>query len=220
MTTACWTIRWAQDLCSQFVFPARLRRDRQGQFAPPPAPQPLPDARPNSVDPAGECPGRTGSPSRGGVYFPEWWRTTARWPVPPTAPSGETARAAKPDKVGKIRKGLTAFVDAPRVRPEQGRFQLAIVPAFRQRPADAYRLGPLQVLVNGAVPDRTRRGGRAICRCPSPNSKRTRRTSLSLRMDNLFVGPAEAGWVPPAFSGTQTASMLSSVLRPVEIVPN
>ncbi len=49
------------------------------------------------------------------------------------------------------------FVDALRVRPEQGRFQLVIGPAFRQRPADACRLGLLQVLVNGAVPDRTRR---------------------------------------------------------------
>src|SRR5271157_1222948 len=54
----------------------------------------------------------------------------------------------------KIRRGLVAFVDAPRRPSEQSRFQLAIIPAFRQRPTDPCYLRTFQVLINGAVPDR------------------------------------------------------------------
>ncbi len=58
----------------------------------------------------------------------------------------------------KIWSGLAVFVDAPRGWPEQGRFQLAIIPAFRQRPPDPRRLGAFQVLINRALPDRTAAG--------------------------------------------------------------
>jgi hypothetical protein len=51
-------------------------------------------------------------------------------------------------KTGKIRRGLAVFVDAPRGWPEQDRFQLAIIPAFRQRPPDPRRLGAFQVRLN------------------------------------------------------------------------
>ena len=42
--------------------------------------------------------------------------------------------------------GLAGFVGAPRGRPEQGLFQSAIIPAFRQRPSDPRRLRAFQIL--------------------------------------------------------------------------
>jgi hypothetical protein len=58
----------------------------------------------------------------------------------------------------KIRSGLVAVVDAPRGPPEQGRFQLALLPAFWQRPTDTRRLRAFQVFINRAVPDRAAAG--------------------------------------------------------------
>ncbi len=58
----------------------------------------------------------------------------------------------------KIRSGLAAVVDAPRSWPEQGLFQPAIIPAFRQRPTDARRLRAFQILVNRAAADRATAG--------------------------------------------------------------
>src|SRR5208283_5510399 len=64
------------------------------------APRPLPPARWNSVGPAAESPGRTGSPFRGAAYFPEWPGTTAPSTVPPTAPSAADVKVAKPGAAG------------------------------------------------------------------------------------------------------------------------
>ena len=61
-------------------------------------------------------------------------------------------------QAGKVRGGLTAFVGVPYIGAEQGFFQAAIVPAFRQRPSDSRRLRAFQVLINCAVPDRAAAG--------------------------------------------------------------
>jgi hypothetical protein len=55
---------------------------------------------------------------------------------------------------------------------------------------------------------------RALCRWPNPSSNRSRRTSLSFRMDNLFVGMYPSTW-----PWRLTCPVLSSVFRFMEMVP-
>src|ERR1035438_6793381 len=61
-------------------------------------------------------------------------------------------------KLGKIRLGLAGWVGVPRGSPEYGSLQLAIIPAFRQRPTDPRLPGASQVLRNRALRDRATAG--------------------------------------------------------------
>jgi hypothetical protein len=61
-------------------------------------------------------------------------------------------------KFGKIGLGLAGFVGAPRGSPKQSGFQLAIIPAFRQRPTDPRLVGAFQVPRNRALRDRATAG--------------------------------------------------------------
>ena len=70
-------------------------------------------------------------------------------------------------KLGIIWLRLAGLIDVPRRASKYGCLQLAIIPAFGQRPTDSCSLGAFQVLANGTLPIKRLR---AICRCPSPRS--------------------------------------------------
>src|ERR1017187_747799 len=61
-------------------------------------------------------------------------------------------------ELGKIGRRLVGRIGAPRPSPEYGRLQLAIIPAFRQRPTNPRLPGASQVLRNRALRDRTTAG--------------------------------------------------------------
>ena len=65
-------------------------------------------------------------------------------------------------KAGKIRGRSGFSYKAPHAGTEQGLFQAAIIPAFRQRPGDTDRLGAFQIVMNRTLTDRTTAGDLAL----------------------------------------------------------
>ena len=80
-----------------------------------------------------------------------------------------------------------------------------------QRPTDPGRSRPLQIVVETA-PSPTPQL-RAICRCPSPNSNRYRRTSFVFRMDFLLVGTCSPFIYGVSMPGDCPASVLPPAVR-------
>jgi hypothetical protein len=61
-------------------------------------------------------------------------------------------------KLGKIGLRLAGLIDVPRRSSKYGCLQLAIIPAFGQRPTDSCRLGAFQVHRNCTLSDRATSG--------------------------------------------------------------
>src|SRR5439155_12205556 len=115
-------------------------------------------------------------------------------------------------KMRKIGSGLTVFVDTPRSRPEQGLFHSAIIPAFGQRPGHARRLGTFQILINRSVADRATAGDLSL---PQPELVAESQYFFELSHGQPLC--RQCG--PSTSSGASLPTLLSSVLRPVEISP-
>src|SRR5205823_12860978 len=112
----------------------------------------------------------------------------------------------------KIRSGLAAFVNATRRSPEQSRFQLAIIPAFRQGPGDSRLLCAFQILINRSLADRATAGDLPL--------SQPQLVSESQYFFELSHGqPLCRQCGPSTSSGASLPTLLSSVLRPVEISP-
>jgi hypothetical protein len=79
---------------------------------------------------------------------------------------------------------LPRRLDRNRLVPKQLGFQFLFAPAFGQRPTDASRSRPLQIVVDRAQRSATARD----LSLPQPNSNLIRRTSFVFRMDILLAG--------------------------------
>jgi hypothetical protein len=110
-------------------------------------------------------------------------------------------------ELGKIRRGLVGLIGASRGSAKYGGFQLAIIPALRQRPTDPRRPGTFQVLINRAVADRATAGDLPL---PQPQFVAESEYFFELSHGQPLHGQCR---LPPPSSGAALTVLLSSALR-------
>src|SRR5215470_1518393 len=113
--------------------------------------------------------------------------------------------------LGKIGSGPALLVDAPRRRPVQRLFHLAILPACGQRPGDPGRLGAPQILMDGRLSDRTTAGDLPL---PQFMLEAESQNFLDLSHGQPLHGQC---WVPSTFQWNLTAPVV--VQRPSPNLP-